>query len=590
VLVVKHLVDSYRDHDGGHAPSVSGRRNGVILVGDCVELMRELEPASVDAIVTDPPYGLEFMGKEWDRLSGAVIQDPATERGGFQDGNGGNPYSRSRIEYGRSDTRAMQDWHHAWATEALRVLKPGGHLLAFGGTRTYHRLACAIEDAGFEIRDCLAWMFGSGFPKSHNIPDFCHVADRAHFIGWGTALKPAHEPIVVARKPLAGTVAANVLAFGTGALNIDASRISSGQRPTMEVWENDENLCASCAVDAGGTLRPPTLATEASTAQSNAAPMQNGKVERHPGDTSKTATGSSSGLSPVAPSADPSDGISSSTAGSGSNPTGLSPTATSSTTSTETGRTIGSRTCNSCGGPITPHTITEAYQNVDRWPSNVLLDDEAALMLGEVARFFYCAKSSRAERNAGLEGFEERDDKVTESAHSTVCAKCGRQRVNVQGACKCVEPEWIRVQQRPLRNHHPTVKPVALMRWLVRLVTPPGGTVLDPFAGSGTTGIAAALEGFQFLGMEQDAEYARIAEARIAFWTEHGEEGLRIVAEREKADAEREAMAALGQIGLFEMPAELRSGNGREGEASADRRYTDRGSTNFAPKPGRRRP
>ncbi len=225
-----------------------------------------------------------------------------------------------------------------------------------------------------------------------------------------------------------------------------------------------------------------------------------------------------------------------------------------------------------------------------RWPANVVLDEEAAAMLDEqsgdrpgmasqvdtkatpsnyfgldkepglrygrgdsggASRFFYVAKASRAERNAGLEGFEERTDKATESSHSTVCAKCGRQRVNVQGECKCAEPEWVRVQQRPSRNHHPTVKPIALMRWLVRLVTPPSGLVLDPFTGSGTTGIACALEGFDFLGMEQDEAYAAIAEARIAWWAEHGEDALRIVGERERAESERAELSAAGQLELL---------------------------------------
>lgn len=137
--------------------------------GDCRELMAAMEPDSVDAVVTDPPYGLEFMGAEWDRLDGAVLKH-ATERGGFQDGpSGGNPYSRSRVEYGRSSPQAMQAWHEAWAREALRVLKPGGHLLAFSGTRTSHRLTCALEDAGFEIRDTVAWLYGSGFPKSRDV-------------------------------------------------------------------------------------------------------------------------------------------------------------------------------------------------------------------------------------------------------------------------------------------------------------------------------------------------------------------------------------------------------------------------------------
>src|SRR5215212_7318564 len=164
-----------------------------VIHGDCRDVMLSMEEESVDAIVCDPPYLLEFMGKEFDR-----------QHHGMK---------------GETIGHKMEAWHLSWAREALRVLKPGGHLLAFGGSRTYHRLACAIEDAGFEIRDQLQWMYGSGFPKSHNL--------RGEWDGWGTALKPGHEPIVLARKPLIGTVAANVTEHGTGALNIDGCRIET---------------------------------------------------------------------------------------------------------------------------------------------------------------------------------------------------------------------------------------------------------------------------------------------------------------------------------------------------------------------------
>jgi hypothetical protein len=266
------------------------------------------------------------------------------------------------------------------------VLKPGGHLLAFGGTRTVHRIAVAIEDAGFEIRDQIVWMYGSGFPKSHNIG-----------AGFGTALKPAHEPIIVARKPLIGTVAANVTAHGTGALNIDGCRIGS------------DGGCRTDAPYAGG---------------------KRGAVYN---------VGLNEQRSPCV------DGL-------------------------------------------------------GRWPANVCLDETAAEMLDAqsgASRFFYVAKASRAERNAGLDGMAEKP-------------------LNWSAGTKNPGSFQSDGTHKAAQNHHPTVKPVALMRWLVRLVTPPGGVVCDPFLGSGTTGIAAVLEDMGFVGIEQSAEYLEIARRRIA--------------------------------------------------------------------------
>jgi DNA modification methylase len=498
-----------------------------LRLGDCVEVMCELGDGSVDAVVCDPPYGLEFMGKDWDApwRSGTVLHDPSTV-GGFQDGSGGNAFSRSRIRFGRDEPRAFQAWCEQWASECLRVLKPGGHLLAFGGTRTYHRLACAIEDAGFEIRDCVAWLYGSGFPKSLDVSKAIDARagverevvgvspfanrgeaggyqqrassftaergdvtapatdDARRWNGWGTALKPAHEPIVVARKPLSGTVAANVLEHGTGALNIDGCRIEANGRPAR----------VSLGEDTDG----------------------------------KNTYGSNG-------------------PGGGS-------------------RAIGDT-------------------DLGRWPANVVLDEEAAELLDEqtgilvsgpesdrghrrnadrearrnayggfqgqtatgvpygdsggASRFFYVAKASRAERNAGLDGFEEGESPYAPLGINDDAGIRARGR----------NPE---AQSRRMANVHPTVKPVALMRWLVRLVTPPAGHILDPFLGSGTTGIAAALENLRFTGIEREPDYLNIAKARIDFWSEHGEDGLRIVAERERSEREREQIAASGQLGLLD--------------------------------------
>ena len=320
--------------------------------GDCIALMRAMPAASVDAVVTDPPYELGFMGKSWD-ASGIAFN----------------------VE--------------VWA-EALRVLKPGGHLLAFSGSRTYHRMACAIEDAGFYVRDQIMWLYGSGFPKSLNLPG-----------GLGTALKPAHEPICMARKPLDGTVAASVLKYGTGAINVDGCRI---------------RLADGEAARTGNTERSSAVGY--------------GVASWH-----------KSGTTP----------------------------------------------------------------NHGRWPANVLHDgsDEATEGLRDAARYFYCAKASRADREHGCEelparsGAEAVERDEDSAGMASPRAGAGRTAASV-------------------RNHHPTVKPTELMRYLCRLVTPPGGLVLDPFTGSGSTGRGAVMEGFRFIGCEQSEEYVAIARARIA--------------------------------------------------------------------------
>jgi DNA modification methylase len=364
-----------------------------VVHGDCIAVMATMAEASVDAIVTDPPYGLAFMGKEWDH---------------------GIPI--------------------AWIPEALRVLKPGGHLLAFGGTRTYHRLTCALEDAGFEIRDCLMWLYGSGFPKSLDVskaidkaagatreyrPDPKWIEKYPHgpgggdasemvrqaarksdgplmtsdpatdaareWAGWGTALKPSWEPIILARKPLGEkNVAANVLRHGVGALNVDGCRIG---------YANASD-------------------------QRSAIPQ--GKA------TSKTPNGPGMAAQPDA-------------------------------------------------GRALDRVEFAADNTKGRWPANLVLDEDSYTDVGGASRFFYCAKASRSERST--------------NGH--------------------------------IPNTHPTVKPIALMRWLVRLVTPPRGLVLDPFAGSGTTLIAAARERRRALGIEQHESDVKVIEARLAHERTH---------------------------------------------------------------------
>lgn len=308
-----------------------------LLEGDSRVILRTLRAGSFDALVSDPPYELNFNAAAWDRTG--IAHDPDFWR------------------------------------EALRVLKPGAHLLAFGAPRTYHRLAGAIEDAGFEIRDSVHWLHGNGFPKSLNIETAIGASPAKEadcrsrrpapgarvrsWRGWGTGLKPAHEAIVLARKPLEGRVAENVSRHSTGALNIDACRLGE---------------------DSSG-----------------------------------------------------------------------------------------------------------------RWPANVVIDDVVAEQLGDVSPFFYVTKPTTAERDAGLANMPKH--------FAPILGSFGNKR-----------------PPAPRANTHPTVKPIALMRYLVRLVTPEGGTVLDPFAGSGTTGCACALEGFDFVGIERETQNVTIGRARIRHW------------------------------------------------------------------------
>jgi site-specific DNA-methyltransferase (adenine-specific) len=389
--------------------------------GDCREVMATLDAESVDAVVCDPPYGLSFMGKGWDHgVPGAEF----------------------------------------W-TEALRVAKPGAHLLAFGGTRTYHRLACAIEDAGWEIRDCVMWVYGSGFPKSHDVSKAIDKAAGAnrevvgkiktpgHFSsalgdgrdiekrkawieratsdvpitapatdaarqwsGWGTALKPAWEPIIVARKPLVGTVAENVLRHGTGGINVDACRVGD----TVETWPATRSY--------GGGTEYAFTHTQKGVVNS----QKTGKAPpgRWPANLIHDGSDEVVGLFPV------------------------------------TGATYSEKPGSFSQG-MTKGNVNDGW----RRPAHENYASKMAGYLdsGSAARFFYCAKASKADRG---------DD-----------------------------------------NHHPTVKPTALMRYLCRLVTPPGGVVLDPFTGSGSTGKGAVLEHFRFIGIEREAEYVEIAKARI---------------------------------------------------------------------------
>ncbi|RLP68377.1 site-specific DNA-methyltransferase [Mycetocola reblochoni] len=380
--------------------------------GDCRTVMAEMPDASVDAIVTDPPYELGFMGKGWD--SSGIAYDP-----------------------------------EVWA-QALRVLKPGGHLLAFGATRTWHRLAVAVEDAGFEIRESIVWMYGSGFPKSMDVAKAITGHESGHgsnsgairraamgdayvpsgrlgnrdgagrrdtglnghelklsengekWAGWGTALKPAFEPVVVARKPLAGTVAANVLAHGTGALNIDASRIGRGDGDRTE-YGRDKLLDYAHESVALGKFNQTT--------------------------------------------------------------------------------------------PYAPH-------DAGRFPSNVILDESQAAEL---------------DKQTGVTASRKGKPRSGKNGDGWGMTATGAEYDDIGGASRFFYVAKAGADERPVVDGvaHATVKPLALMRYLVRLITPPGGTVLDPFAGSGTTLEAALVEGFNAVGIELEADHLPLIRKRL---------------------------------------------------------------------------
>lgn len=416
-----------------------------LIHDDCLNAMRQMPDNSVDSIVTDPPYELGFMGKSWDSTG---------------------------IAYN------VELWQ-----EALRVLKPGGHLLAFSGSRTYHRMAVAIEDAGFQIRDQIMWLYGSGFPKSMDVSKAIDKAagaerevigslrtnigmqggnftngsqtaeidvtapatdDAKQWQGWGTALKPAHEPIVVARKPLSEkTVAANVLEHGTGALNIDGSRVGTELRTNSPGSTNER-------IAMGGYWRDDAQPTTA-----------NG---RWPANVIHDGSYEVLTLFPI--------------------------------------------TAPSKAAPKNPNgkVSINAFGDFAGQPGVIGGHNDNG---GSAARFFYCAKASKRDRNEGLEHFEGKEVGDKGNGLARTCATCGAS--TLQG-CECPDRTYI----NPTRaNHHPTVKPTDLMRYLVKLVTPPNGTVLDPFTGSGSTGKGAMLERFTFIGIEQDADYIAIAQARI---------------------------------------------------------------------------
>lgn len=412
-----------------------------LYLGDCLHQLKNLDDNSIDSVVTDPPYGLSFMGKKWDY-----------------------------------DVPSVEIWR-----EVLRVLKPGGHLLSFGGTRTYHRMVVNIEDAVFEIRDQIMWIYGSGFPKSqdvskaidkmagakrkvvgqnpnhrtlkpvHTMVGAPHSGDGSttapatpeakQWYGWGTALKPANEPIVLARKPLEKglTVAANVLKWGTGGINVDGCRIGTG------------------------TLKPVRIATSALPSNGKYGEGLNGSLAI--GDSTQGRWPANIIFDEAAAKMlDEQSGVSKSAI---RPPSAIAPTGNGKT-----------------------HGAMKALPTVS-----------GVADFGGASRFFYVAKASKSERNKGLEGMP--------------IVKCTAKQQN----SKCQMENGNLTNERPdepaQQNFHPTVKPIKLMEYLCRLVTPPNGIILDPFMGSGSTGVAAKNLGFNFIGCEMNEEYLEIAKRRI---------------------------------------------------------------------------
>jgi DNA modification methylase len=471
-----------------------------LRTGDCIEVMKTLPDNSVDSVVTDPPYGIRFMGAAWDGADiekRHAVRANALSEDGFAGATGGHKSisaEAGKYELTPAAMRSFQNFSEAWAREAFRVLKPGGHLLSFSSARTYHRMVCGIEDAGFEVRDQIMWVFGSGFPKSLDVSkaiDKAAGAERAvvgskfglpgyrtgatggnevygtglangdakceitapatseaqQWQGWGTALKPAHEPICVARKPLdkGNTVAANVLHWGTGALNIDACRVEteSGGRPLREVAalrDDYEYAGNALAGRVDGSLGSSKAVGSTDTGRWPANLIHSGEPEVLALFPDSSVTGKRSEASQVA-------------------------------------------------------TVAGTNWLADNHKSTEYTD------AGSAARFFYCAKASKKDRDEGLDGFEAKDREARYSS--------------IQDA-RPHTAEGYEYHREKRANTHPTVKPVDLMKYLCRLVTPPGGVVLDPFMGSGSTGKAAALEGFRFIGIDLDPAYVEISRARIA--------------------------------------------------------------------------
>lgn len=724
-----------------------------IVEGECVEEMRKLPDSSVDACVTDPPYGIEFMGAGWDKLDGDAwragggfskpgIGDRPTAWASYGQGDTANatcancggrmrganrcecaepewrvkgkPLSESDADSRLGQARRMQEWHARWLAEALRVLKPGGFLLAFSGTRTYHRLACAAEDVGFEVRDTIHWTFGSGFPKSLNVsfaidkhlgkdgerevtgpdpeaarrnkatprfngtdyadgevwqgapevlPTRGASEEARRFDGFGTALKPGHELILLARKPLVGSVAENVLAFGTGGLNIDAARIPTGDRLDGGAVDAANHLAEKRHEGYGRPWQDDPDAREAAAARVQEGVERAERLGRWPANVVLShGEGCRLGARPVR-----SDGHHPAVRGKGGLSTSGHGGQEGLDESYAAGEVVEVWECE----PGCPVAEMDRQSGVRRGGGAVNGEAVPAAPFGGVtygamerdsrqwdgypdtggaSRFFLTTPRDtlgkcESAHETDAEQSSSRADEHTPSARSDVATSRGREDASesasrdssaastsgtptgsssdsenatpsipssgsecspeqppgepsqIPNPARSAEPRtptgttttttsllrsggdaeaamsgstqmnlvrgdpdsrYVPKAPQAERNAgldgpctHPTVKPVELMRHLLRLVVPPGGLVLEPFLGSGSTAIAAELEGFDLVGFERDPEFVRIARARHAWWAEHGEGALEAMRRREQAEARRAEVVASGQLDLL---------------------------------------
>jgi len=408
-----------------------------IIQGDNRETLKTIPDNSIDSIVTDPPYGISFLGKDWDSFRNSKVTKNSTVK---------NLGSGMRMTT-KDENVNFQLWCEEWARECFRVLKPGGYMLSFCAARMYHRMTVGLEDAGFEIRDQIMWIYSSGFPKSQDVGKSIQRKNKNEepndWLGWGTSLKPAHEPIALARKPIKQSIKDNCLKYGTGALNIDATRIptddviicGAGNDKTFNKFNAENN------VDGPGT-----------------------------------------------------------------------------------------------GVKVNKDVPKWQQAEAGRFPSNVLGD------IPDYQKYFYCPKVSRKERHIGYDLNKvptiEHNDPATIHLHPLWTPAIGK---NVYRLKQAIEEHNNKVpptnpdgmmsrdelgqlvnnytaKKAAVGNNHPTVKPIELMKYLIKLITPPGGTVLDPFNGSGSTGCAAVELGHNYIGCELDPAYVDIANRRIAAW------------------------------------------------------------------------